>query len=194
METNTPARSILGEQLSAMQSVLAALPSNKRRELVTLWTVLRKHLEGKDSHIPLLCDENRRLQALSSGGAIIPPERPPSSASVLSIRAALERTLANQAIEEGELAQTSRLLAQLPPQWLLARLRAHRGSESELGCWLSTNAPSRKAYTRDNLRNTKHPVTFELLGINPYRHHMAVAASGRGQQLAAARSGGTHEV
>lgn len=176
--------------LPQVRAVMQAMPADQRVVFNRFWATVRETLRGSQNEI----DELRETVTALRGGVSI--SRPPTSNSVLALRDAMDQAMA----EEARLGITSndiQVAQGLPAHWLRNHLTGMRndGGRHPLGCWLSGNAPSSGGYVKSNLRNTKHPLhSNRKIGINVYVHHLAIIASGRGNQLGVAGSRGSHEV
>jgi hypothetical protein len=168
---------------------MASLPAEKRADMARLWSSLRNTLVEQERTIEDL------QQRARSGTPFEPPPRPPSSASVIGIRAAIDQAM----IEAAEVENTTEVfqaINSLPVAWLRQKLDGDRdpSKNNTIGCWFSSRSASHKDYVKLNLRNTLHPVTKQTIGVQPYVHQLAIVADNRGGQLYAARNGGTHQV
>lgn len=176
--------------LPQVRDVMQAMPANQRVVFNRFWTTVRETLRGSQNEI----DELRETVTALRGGASI--SRPPTSNSVVALRNAMDRAMADEASFELTSADIEEARG-LPPNWLRNHLTGMRidGGRHPLGCWTSRNAPSSGGYVKTNLRNTRHPLfPNRKIGINVYVHQLAVIAAGRGNQLAMTRPGGGFEV
>lgn len=102
----------LGGYLPLVRELMASLPAEKRAKLNQLWSGLRNTLIGQERTI-----EDLEHALANSGLASQLPARPPSSASVVSIRDAIDRALVENS-NDLEPATTHSLdaLLSLPPR------------------------------------------------------------------------------
>ena len=91
-----------------------------------------------------------------------------------------------------EVSATIESIWGLDPAWARQKLIDDRNSTAEgqdwrwasLGCWMKWGETTHNyGYTKINLRNTVRPGTTEKINVQPFRHQLAVVASGYGQNL-----------
>ena len=170
----------VAEALPIIRRIMEALPPGSRADMARLWSTLRNTLVAQEQEIGEL---HQRLRERGDGESLEPPTRPPSSASVQGLRAAIDDAMA--AVDPNDSTQLLRVINTLPPQWLRDRLASDRDRtrDNELGCWVSGRSASHKGYVKVNLRNTLHPVTGQAIRVYPYLHQLAIVADGRGAHL-----------
>jgi hypothetical protein len=157
--------------------------------MARLWSNLRNTLVEQEQTI------QRLEQQARAGTPFEPPPRPPSSASVVGLRAAIDQAMA----EAADLENTSKVfqvITSLPVLWVRQRLDSDRdhSRNNALGCWFSGRSASHKDYVKVNWTKLAHPTTGRPLEVQPYIHQLSIVASGRGDHLHRAGTGGTHQV
>lgn len=164
----------VGQYLGPLRELMQNIPADQRPTMMRFWSTVREDLCQKDTRITEL---QREL------GPYAPPDRPPSSASMVALREAMDRAVETEANQVS--ASDAHQIATLPQAFAMGLLggpSTNRGGT--LGCWTIDNAPSHKGYQKINLRNTRHPTTRALIGAQVYRHQLAVVAAGRGNKCA----------
>ncbi len=165
---------VLGRYLAPLRALMESLTPEQRPVMAGFWRDVREEIVA--------------------GGRFAPPVRPPSSDSVVQIRDAMDLAMNDEAAAVP--ADEVHALSELPANWAVGILMgpARQPTVNELNCWMTGNQPSHKQYQKINLRNTRHPTQPGVLNLYPYRHQLAVVASGKGMQLNLATQGGSHQV
>lgn len=130
-------------------------------------------------------------QPALAGGAglplLAPPPRPHTSDSLDAVRVAVNTAILNVAREADEGSTVIEEICDLDPAWarnfLMRQKHVLLCQQSELGCWVSGNAPSEKQYVKVNMRNTRRPGSNNTFTTQPFGHQLAVVAAGNGQML-----------
>lgn len=162
------------------------------------------------TRIQLLEAENATLKQATAGTDI--PAMPPSSATRPTTsdsdrtRAAQRQTDLDTRGDSITASNTTQRIKDLPPDWVRGRLQQMRNATVEnsdgahgpsgTGCWMTRGTASDhpNGYSKVNWQHTVKPVarrdgSFNQptggahIGANAFRHHLAVVASGAGQDL-----------
>ena len=130
--------------------------------------------------------------------------RPRTSDSVNELRFDMQHMMDMEFACLHETSTTIESIWDLDPGWVRSKLSGDRELATEqenprwheLGCWMRrVDTTHQYGYTKVNLRNTFRPGTSQKIDCQPFRHQLAVVASGLGQNLLCTSApNGTDEV
>src|SRR5215471_2946554 len=130
--------------------------------------------------------------------------RPKTSASENQLRFEMQVLMDMEFASLNEASETIENIWDLDPGWVRGKLSDDRELEAEhedprwqqLDCWMRrVDTTHQYGYTKVNLRNTFRPGTSKKINCQPFRHQLAVVASGLGQNLLRTSApNGTDEV
>ena len=186
--------------LNAFKELLNLASSNTIDKVKSFWQEVRKSLNDQDTVIRQQQQQIHALQQqLQQQATVVPqtPQRPHTSNSVYQVRDTIEQALQIQGLYDEDASETIDDIYDIDPVWMQNFLRSKKNvllsQGSELGCWLSGNAPAHEnGYVKCNIRNTKKPGTNQNFKCNPFFHQLGCVAAGYGAQLRLTTDGSFH--
>ncbi|KAJ5577370.1 zinc-binding loop region of homing endonuclease [Penicillium hispanicum] len=190
--------------LPQVQQVLRALPPEFRARVGDLWRDVRAALRSLEADRQSLQDRLDEARQAEGGRSSRSVTRLLTSQSVQQRRFDRQAQMDLEFIGQPEASATVERIWDLDPIWVTRLLERQRDGQAEqeslrgrqLGCWMSQERTGHPyGYTKINLRNTKRPGTNVEIGVQPYRHQLAIVAAGLGQNLVrTTRDNSTDEV
>jgi len=161
-----------------------------------------------DGEIATLRNDLAEAVNMRSQSIVSTASRPVTPDSIQQLRYDIQAAMDAEVPEASVTSTVLEAIWDLDPQWVKNKLQADRDSTvenanprwRELGCWMKAEddtSDSATGYLKVNLRNTYRPGSRpkRLIGVQPFRHQLAVVAAGLGQNLLkTSKYGGTHEV
>lgn len=201
---SSPETAVIRRHLPRVQQVLRSLPSDSRAQVSGLWHEVRQSLQRLGAECQFLQTGLSEAQHAERERSIRSVSRPLTDHSVQERRFQWQAQMDQEFIGQPEASATIERIWGLDPAWVTRLLRRQRDADMEqrsprgqlLGCWMSSDRAAHPyGYTKINLRNTRMPGTNVDIGVQPYRHQLAVVAAGLGQNLVrTTRDNSTDEV
>ena len=213
-------QSPVAEFLVGVRAVQLHLPQQHRAHFTGFWNSVRNRIADLGTRLNNQVRQNGDLMTQNSSlqtqvtnlqqaqararTTSLPPSsapRPPTSGSDTQNRADARAEIED--VSNQTASTTIESIRSLPVQFVRTRLWNSRNTAAEqsnakwasLGCWMtgeSTNHPY--GYTKINLRNTPNPNGSGNIGVQPFRHQLAIVAGGNGQDLLHTVTSGTYQV
>jgi hypothetical protein len=185
------------QHIDGFRQLLLSLDANSRQALNAFWKDVRQSLNDQDATITGLLEQIQHLQQ-QIGPVPQTPRRPPTTDSIDVIRNTVDQAIHFEALRAQDASVTLEEICDLDPTWAMEFIRRQRNflisNASELGCWMSGNAPAHEnGYVKMNMRGTRNPThPTDNFTVQPFGHQMGVVAGGRGPELRLTTRGEYH--